>query len=175
MESKNRIILIDTDVISHFILGGAILTLPKIFPHYKIKMVDKVYDELSRFKRKKQEVDNLIKFKLIEVMDFPEDEEIMMEYFYIKKSLFKGDGEAASLAIVRHSKDILASSNLKDIAHYCKMHSIDYLTTMDFLCEALKKNIMTENECDNFIQRVKSSGSKLPVNYMSEYSCKDKL
>jgi hypothetical protein len=36
--------------------------------------------------------------------------------------MFKGDGEAACMAIVRFSKDILASSNLKDIANYCKMH-----------------------------------------------------
>lgn len=39
-----------------------------------------------------------------------------------------GDGSAF--------KGFLASSDLKDIAQYCKTHSIEYLTTIDFLCEA---------------------------------------
>lgn len=81
-----------------------------------------------------------------------------------KKLVFKGDAESACLAVVRNTNDILASSKLRDIASYCKMHSIDYPTTMDFLCEALKKGILSEVECDAFIAKVKAAGSKLPVN-----------
>src|SRR5690606_30822709 len=126
-----------------------IILLPKIFP-YKIKVLDKVYSELSRFPKKKIEVDNLINFKLLELMSFPDDNELIRkEYLYIKKMLFKGDGESACMAVVRYTQDILASSNLKDIAHYCKMHSIAYLTTMDFLCEALKNGIMSESDCNS--------------------------
>ncbi|ADR23134.1 hypothetical protein MATR_30170 [Marivirga tractuosa] len=171
MKSK-KIILIDADVVSHFITGGAITLLPTIFKN-KIKILDKVYDELSKFRNKKAEVDNLLRFKLIEKIDFPEENhEIRKEYMHIKKVMFKGDGEAACLAVVRKTKDILASSNLRDIASYCKMHELDYLTTMDFLCEAKTKNIMSETDCDNFIKRVKDAGSKLPVNSMKDYNCK---
>ncbi len=143
------------------------------FFRIKCKVLDKVYSELSRFPKKKTEVDNLINFKLLEIMPFPEDnDDIRKEYLHIKKWMFKGDGESACLAVVRKTKDILASSNLKDIASYCKRHSIAYLTTMDFLCEAIKKGIMTESECDAFIAKVKATRSKLPVNKMAEYSCK---
>lgn len=171
MAKSEKIILIDADVVSHFITGGAIIHLPRIFPH-KIKVLDKVYSELSRFPKKKMEIDNLINFKLLEIMPFPEENEVIKkEYLHIKKLMFKGDGESACLAVVRNTKDILASSNLKDIANYCKMHSIAYLTTMDFLCEAKKNGIMSELDCDSFIAKVKAFGSKLPVNKMAEYKC----
>ncbi|WP_192348800.1 hypothetical protein [Algoriphagus sp. Y33] len=168
-----RIILIDADVLSHFITGGQILLLPSIYP-YPIKVLDKVYAEISRMPGKKTEVDNLLKFKLIEQIPFPEDQpEIKKEYLHIKKLMFKGDGESACLAVVRYSENILASSNLKDIASYCKMHHITYLTTMDFLCQAVKKGQLTESDCDDFIQRVLKAGSRLPVKKWGEYECRE--
>lgn len=173
MAKSERVILIDADVVSHFITGGAILLLPKIFP-YKIKVLDKVYSELQRFPKRKTEVDNLINFKLLELMPFPEDiDEIKKEYAHIKKLMFKGDGEAACLAVVRYSKDIIASSNLRDTGSYCKMHSLDYLATMDFLCEALKKGILTETQCDEFIAKVLEAKGKLPVKAMKEHKCRE--
>jgi hypothetical protein len=173
MAKSNRIILIDADVVSHFISGGLILKLPIIFSA-SIKILDKVYSELSNFKSKKKHVDNLVNYKLIEVIPFPEDNAVIKkEYHHIKKLLFKGDGEAACLAFVRHTNDIIASSNLKDIKSYCIMHKIDYLTTMDFLCEALNKSILTEVECDEFITNVLKAGSKLPVKNMKSYTCRD--
>jgi hypothetical protein len=173
MENRSRIILIDADVVSHFITGGAILYLPVIFPN-KIKVLDKVYAELERFPKRKKEIDNLLNFKLLELIRFPEDNDaIKREYAHIRKMMFKGEGEAACLAVVRFSNDIIASSNLRDIVHYCKMHSIDYLTTMDFLCEGLKKGILTEQQCDEFITRVKAASGKLPVSRMKEHVCRE--
>jgi hypothetical protein len=173
MSPASRIILIDADVVSHFITGGAIPYLSRIFPN-EIRVLDKVYAELQRFPGKKREVDNLIHSGQMQLMPFP-DEKVDMrnEYLHIKKLMFKGDGEAACMAVVRYSKDILASSNLKDIASYCKMHSIDYLTTMDFLCEAIKRGILEEAECDEFIRKVKAAKSKLPVNSMKEFKCRE--
>ena len=174
MGKNDRIILIDTDVVSHFIYAGELLTLPSIFSH-KIKVLDKVYDELKRFQKRKTEVDNLINFKVLELMPFPEDnDEIKKEYAHIKKLMFKGDGEAACLAVARYSKNILASSNLRDIAPYCKMHNIDYLTTMDFLCEALKKGIFDLARCNAFITKVLAASNKLPVAKMEDFKCVDK-
>ena len=37
---------------------------------------------------------------------------------------------------IQFSKDIIRSNNLQHIGPYCATHNIDYLTTMDFLCEA---------------------------------------
>jgi hypothetical protein len=172
-KKNEKIILIDADVLSHFISGGQITLLPRIFP-YPIKILNKVYAEISRMPGRKTEVDNLLNFKLIEQIPFPEDQpEIKKEYLHIKKLMFKGDGESACLAVVRYSKDILASSNLKDIASYCKMHQITYLTSMDFLCQAVKNGQLTESDCDDFIQRVLKAGSRLPVKKWREYECRE--
>ena len=163
MGKTDKIILIDADVISHFIVANEIITLPSIFP-YRINILDKVYDELKRFPKRNIEVENLLRYKLIDLIEFPEDNEVIKkEYFYIKKVLFKGDGESACLAVARYNKNILASSNLKDIKSYCIMHKIEYLTTMDFLCEALNKGIFDMQRCNDFIEKVIKSGSKLPV------------
>jgi hypothetical protein len=85
---------------------------------------------------------------------------------------FKGDGESACLAVARYNKNILASSNLKDIKNYCAMHKIDYLTTMDFLCAALNTGIFNEARCDAFLQKVIAEGGKLPVKKMKDYVCR---
>ncbi|MDO8966361.1 hypothetical protein [Algoriphagus sp.] len=173
-KKTERIILIDADVLSHFILGGQITLLPHIFP-YPIKILNKVYAEISRMPGRKTEVDNLLNFKLIGQIPFPEDQpEIKKEYLHIKKLMFKGDGESACLAVVRFSKDILASSNLKDTARYCNLHQITYLTTMDFLCQAVKNGQLSESDCDDFIHRVLKAGSRLPVKKWGEYECQIK-
>lgn len=169
----SKIILVDADVVSHFIYAGEILVLPRIFPH-PIKVLDKVFAELSRFPNKKQEVENLVNFKLLEVIPFPEgNPAIVKEYLYIKKDLFKGDGESACMAVVRHSKDILASSNLRDIKQYCDMHKILYLTTMDFLCHALSQGMFDMARCNAFIKRVLDNKNKMPVQRMEEFGCRD--
>jgi hypothetical protein len=170
-QRNSRIILIDADVLSHFISGGQIPLLPHIFP-FPIKVLDKVYAELKRMPGRKKEVDNLLAFKLVELIPFPEDNpQVKREYHYLKK-MFKGDGESACLAMVRYSLDILASSNLKDTAAYCQLHQLDYLTTMDFLCKAVENGQLGEKECDNFIWKVLDAGSKLPVKSWSEFVCR---
>jgi len=168
----DKIILIDADVVSHFITAGEILYINSIFP-YQIRLLDKVYAELERFKSKKQIVDNLINLRIFEVLQFPENnEDIKKEYAHVKKLMFKGDGESACLAVVRYSNNILASSNLKDIESYCKMHKIDYITTMDFLCHALNEGIWDKARCDLFITKVRAAGSRLPKEKMDDYTCR---
>lgn len=169
---KLKDILIDADVVSHFITGGQILILHKIFSN-KILMLDKVYDELLKFNAKKLAVENLINLGIVTKVPFPSNNHaILKEYLHIKKLMFKGDGESACLAYVKHTKDIIGSSNLKDVKRYCALHSIELLTTMDFLCEAFRIGLLTESNCDEFISSVLAAGSKLPVTKMSEYNCK---
>lgn len=121
MPQVERTILIDADVVSHFISGGRIHILAKIFP-FRIKLLDKVYAELEKRPRMKREIDQLLGSSEIYMMLFPENnDEIKIEYFHLKKLMFKGDGEAACMAVVRYSKNILASSNLRDVKAYCTM------------------------------------------------------
>lgn len=172
MGKKPRIILIDADVVSHFIHASEHLQLHLIFPN-PIHVLDKVQGELILFPKKKKIVENLIEMKILIKKDFPEDDfEIKKEFAHIRKLMFKGEGESACMAVARFSDVIIASSNLIDIKHYCGMHKIDYLTTMDFLCYALSKGKWDENRCDNFISAVLKAGGKLPVKRMSDWNCR---
>lgn len=176
MATKNeRIILIDADVVSHFITGGEAQCIDQIFPTNPIHILDKVHAELQAWPSAavRSEISILLSKKKIRLIAFPEHEEqIKKEYLWIKSKLFKGDGESACLAVARYNKRILASSNLRDIKSYCSMHKIDYLTTMDFLCHALQTGVFTEERCNAFIKAVLAAKSRLPVTKMSEYTCR---
>jgi hypothetical protein len=75
--------------------------LSKIFPGNQILLLDKVYDELARFRKRQPVIDWLVREGVLTLMAFPEDNmEVKKEYAYIKKSLFKGDGESACMAVV---------------------------------------------------------------------------
>lgn len=170
-KSNHKIILIDADVVSHFIKADEIHALNSIFP-YEIKVLDKVYNELKDNKSWITKIDELVNQGVLTIEPFPEEnEEIKKEYYHLKKMMFKGEGESACLAFVRYTQNIIASSNLKDIQRYCNMHQITYLTTMDFLCYALLNNIFPEERCNKFISLVLAKKGKLPVKSMDEFTC----
>ena len=151
-------ILLDCDVIIHFIKAGKQLLLPKIYPNEMV-ILDKVKSELDKRKKNIVSINNFIAYAKIEVVKMPNDLSIIKEYSILKKS--KGEGEAACMAVARFSKDYIASSNLSDIASYCMQYEIRYLTTMDILLEAYNLGLMSEQECNDFIMEVKDKDSKL--------------
>ncbi len=69
----------------------------------------------------------------------------------------------------RDNKDVLGSSNLKDIKEYCASHQITYLTTIDFLYYAFIRKKMTKEDVAAFIAEVISKGSKLPSVDIEKY------
>lgn len=159
-------ILLDSDVIRHFINGNQILMLAGIFPN-RFVMLDKVKAELCRSKSIVTQVNNFLTMTKTPVLPFPADRKIIIEYAQLSKQF--GEGESACMAVARHQHQFIASSNLKDIAAYCGQHGITYLTTMDILVEAFNKKIFTKAQCDTFIQDVKSKGSILPCNTLDEF------
>lgn len=54
----------------------------------------------------------------------------MKEFFLLQRTL--GKGESACMIYCRDNRDVLGSSNLKDIKEYCSKNNITYLTTLDF-------------------------------------------
>jgi hypothetical protein len=171
MAKQKTKILLDADVIIHFIKGGQILVLPTIFPDYELSLLDKVFTELKANPSKSQVVDNLINFGTIKLVAFPSTHKnIVTEYSNLKKKGI-GEGESACLAYLRFNPDILGSSNIRDIKAYCVEHGIVYFTTMDFLCEAYEKEVLSEEECNNFVKTVLAKGSKLPCKTFYEYDC----
>ena len=80
-----------------------------------------------------------------------------------------GKGESACMVYCRDNKDVLGSSNLKDIKEYCANNQITYLTTIDFLYYALMRKKITKAEVDVFIADVIAKGSKLPSVNIENY------
>ncbi|WP_290862782.1 hypothetical protein [Flavobacterium sp.] len=151
-------ILLDCDVIIHYTKAGQQLLLPKIFPD-RFVILDKVKAELDKRKQSIVSLSNFLVWSKIPVIPFPNQKEIIIEYARLKTTM--GDGEAACLAVAKHTKDYIASSNLKDIKDYCAYYGIVYLTTMDILLEGYQKGVITEAQCNAFINEVKSKDSKL--------------
>jgi predicted nucleic acid-binding protein len=166
-------ILLDCDVVIHFTKAGHQLLLPKIFPN-RFVILDKVKEELDQRKKSLVALNNFIEWSKIEVIPFPKDKAIMIEYARLKYNM--GPGEAACMAVAKHTKDYIASSNLKDIKEYCDHFGIVYLTTMDILLEAYHKGILSEKECNTFIQEVKAKDSKLidGIDTIKQYEIKVK-
>jgi len=158
-------ILLDADVIIHFIKGERIGILNKIFPN-KLYILDVVFSEVFQGAQRPM-VENLIRMRIIEELSFDNDLVVLKEYARLKK--IYDNGESACMAYCKCHNDVLASSNLSDVKLYCEENNIQYLTTMDFIHQAYIDELMDEAECDYFIYNVKSKGSKLPVNSIKEY------
>ena len=165
-------ILLDADVIRHFIEGEKESKLTKIYPD-RLLILNFVQVEIECIDRFRPRLNQLIKDELIEVIEFPEDYsktdelEIMKEYARLKET--KGSGESACLSYARFRKNVVASSNLSDVEEYCKTHGIKLITTLDILVEAIKLKVMSEDECDTFIAKVKDKRCKLPCDTIQEY------
>lgn len=98
--AKQKIkILLDSDVIIHFVKGGQTLILPSIFPNNELCLLDKVFAELKVNPSKSKVIDNLINFGTIKQIEFPSSQkEVVSEYIKLKKEDV-GEGESACLAI----------------------------------------------------------------------------
>jgi hypothetical protein len=165
--SKVKIVL-DADVIIHFSKGGFLSILPDIFPTYDYVILDKVYQEIRE--PIKSQLDNQIHILgKLEILQYSPKGEELMEYALLTRD--KGKGESACLAFCRFNPNIIGSSNLKDIKSYCELHNITYLTTLDFLYYAIKKNLISLSDADKFIHEVRGKDSYLPNIPMQSYVC----
>jgi predicted nucleic acid-binding protein len=179
MSRSTKIILLDADVISHFISSNEILFLQKILVPHSIAILDNVYREVARISSRKRILDNLLSsIRAINIMPFPiEDLEVKKEFALIKKNNpLIGDGERACMAVAKYHKNIIASSNYRDIVPYCKANNILYLGTLDILTIALKKGVFDTARCNNFIstaRRVNNARFPSGVRTIDDYVAPD--
>jgi hypothetical protein len=168
MTTKTKIVL-DADVIIHFIKAGKFSLLIDIFPEYEYLILDIVYDEVTVNHATKTQIDNTVLYfsKRISNIKFAPQGASRMEYAKLLRTL--GRGESACMVYCRDNQDVLGSSNLRDIKDYCAQHKITYLTTLDFLYYAFIRGKLSKVECDKFIQDVITKGSKLPVIDITTY------
>ena len=162
MAAKTKIVL-DADVIIHFIKAGRFSIMLDIFPEYEYLILDIVYNEVTVNKSSKALIDNTLNFfgNRISLIQFSPKGESRLEYAKLISTL--GRGESACMVYCRDNYDVLGSSNLRDIREYCEKNMITYLTTLDFLYYAYVRKKMTEDECKLFITEVNSKGSRLPA------------
>ncbi|MFY8036014.1 MAG: hypothetical protein ACOVMQ_02545 [Cyclobacteriaceae bacterium] len=158
MEKHEKLILVDADVIIHLSKADRLTILKELFDG-RIYVLDYVLEELKLMAPFQLNV--ILGLKILQEMKFPTNRaEVLLEYNKLKKTM--GKGESACMAVCRYQKDILASSNLKDIKSYCEEHQIEYLTTLDILAIACLKKKMTAEEVDLCIYQIKRKQSKLP-------------
>lgn len=170
MTTKTKIVL-DADVIIHFVKAGQLSHLLDIFPEYQYLILDVVYDEVTVNRMMKTQIDNTLKFfasRIVNVKFDPKGES-RFEYARLRTTLLLGKGESACMVYCRDNKDVLGSSNLKDIKEYCASNQITYLTTIDFLYYAFIRKKMTKEEVSAFIEEVVAKGSKLPSVDIEKY------
>ncbi|MDE6288729.1 MAG: hypothetical protein K2M00_08105 [Muribaculaceae bacterium] len=168
MATKTKIVL-DADVIIHFIKGGMLSLLPDIFPEYEYLILDVVYNEVTINKKSKVLIDNTLRIfgNRIKQVVFAPKGASRLEYAKLIATL--GRGESACMVFCRDNYDVLGSSNLRDIKEYCETNGITYLTTLDFLYYAFVRDILTPQQCNQFILDVNMAGSRLPQIDITHY------
>lgn len=174
MESSG--ILLDADVISHFMASGEQALLCKVFSNDLLMIVDQVYTEASYCPwdpLRKEKLDILIKDSHIFRLSFPQDlsSQVVDEYFRLKAENPRlGKGERACMSIARFHNDVIASSNFRDVASYCSVHNIVYLGFLDILWIAMKTNLLTEDAANAIVgNAIQYNGARFPVDNMAEY------
>jgi hypothetical protein len=168
--TKDKLILLDADVLIHFFKGEELLLLPKLYPN-RLLIIQEVINELKTHDYQLI-ITTLINTKLVRIYEIPKSlsANILYEIAKIQKEVPSAElGERVCMAIAKHDNKIVASSNIKDIKSYCSANKIEYLTTMDILVQAYQQEIIDEADADYFIYNVKSKGSKLPCNTIKEY------
>ena len=148
MTAKTKIVL-DADVIIHVVKAGQFSLLPDIFPEYQYLILDVVYDEVTVSRAMKTQIDNTLTFFAARITNvkFEPKGESRFEYARLRNTLLLGKGESACMVYCRDNKDVLGSSNLRDIKEYC-----------------------TKEDVDAFMVEVVAKGSKLPAVDIERYT-----
>jgi len=169
MSQDNRLILVDADVLSHFMASGNILFLPQIFKNKKVVLTI-VADEIRRHPKFRGPINMLIQSGNLAEIAMPTAMDIVREFASLRKS-GKGAGESACMAVARFDKNIIASNNFRDVKSYCELHGITYLSTMDFLYEAYCSKVMTLAEIDFMIYTLitMKTPARIPCTCLEEY------
>lgn len=103
IDPKKKLVL-DADVLIHFIKGELIFSLPKIIPN-ELLILDKVYDEIT-FRKSKKVIDRFLGLPVVSMINFPEDMRYVQEYAFLTSegghNLDKG--ESACLVYARFNE-----------------------------------------------------------------------
>lgn len=162
-----RIILLDADVIIHFIRGWQLEVLPTIYDS-EYWIMGRVYREVHGVLGSGTKINSFVRdHDNVHKKDLPMEMEVVKEYSQLEMRF--GNGESAVMAMANALDEVVASSNIRDVEQYCSENEIDWITTLDLLAESHSRGIFTAKNCNDFIQRVRENGSNLPDISIQEY------
>lgn len=165
----------DSDCISAFLWVKEQNILSLLYPG-RIIVPKATYDELSypSTPQLKGRIDQLLQSgdaRLVTI-DLGTEEYILYQKFTStpdKGHKIIGPGEAASIALAKVYKGVVASNNLNDIAVYIKELGLKHITTGDILIEALEKGFITEAEGNSIWASMTAKRRKLGAESFSAY------
>src|SRR5574344_1754111 len=98
MTKKTKIVL-DSDVVIHFIKAEKFSLLFDIFPEYQYLILDVVYNELQKHRETKKIIDNFILLmpQKLKQEQFVPKGDMRKEYARLQYELNKGRGESACM------------------------------------------------------------------------------
>lgn len=174
MNQNNKRILLDADVLSHFMTSGNSRLLHRIFPNKKI-VLSIVAKEIRRHPTLRGQLAELLDSNELEEVKMPNSPAILLEFASLSKS--KGPGESACMAVARFDPSVIASNNFRDVRDYCELHQITYLSTMDMIYEGYRSGVMDLATCDYMIYQLMTlkNPARLPCTNLKEYCNKQQL
>ena len=133
--ARAKVILVDADVISHFIATDHIYELNEILSPHQLYIVDNVYKEATYHpsdKERKNKIDEWLKKSKACRISFPKlNRKIMAEFFKLKRDYkLLGDGECACMAMARFDQEAIASSNFRDVAFLQETTTLIYFRSI---------------------------------------------
>ena len=170
-----KIILLDSDVISHFLVAGQLGRLEEVLSPNKLFVVENVYKEAIKHptdEKRKEKIDAWLRSgKVIKIPFHFNNEKVKLEFFRLKKERpLLGEGERACLSMARYGKEIVASSNFRDVKEYAEANDIEYLGCLDILYIAWKRGRFSLLDCNIFItDTIRENRARFPVSRMEEY------
>ncbi len=169
IQSEKVLILLDADVVIHLFKAERISLLHELYAG-RLRMLDIVLAELLNNRTVNKIVESLFVFKHVEEIKFPTISipSLLQEFVRLKYEI-EGAGERASLLYCKHFKQIIASSNTRDIVPFCEANSIAYLTTMDLFAVAVDRGKMTSKEVEACVNLILNQKSYLCCHSLEEH------
>jgi len=168
-------VFFDTDCLSAFLWTSSENLLVNLFPG-KIIIPKPVYDEIScpSVQHLKLRVDSLVSNKLAKIETILTGTEVFNLYYQLtvlpgNDQIVIGKGEAASIALAKCNKGIVASNNMKDISFYVQQFQLKQITTGGILIEAMKKGFLNEKKGNSLWQMMLAKHRKLGATSFSDY------
>lgn len=165
----------DTDCLSAFLWVHNESLLPKLYPG-KIVIPKPVYIEFCRpsISHLKARIDTMFAKGEVIIQDIVVGTDEFNTYYQLTESPTDGlktigKGEAASIALAKEKRGIVASNNLRDIDVYIKEFELEHTTTSDILVDAYQQGLITEVEGNSIWAAMVAKRRRLGANSFSEY------